>query len=300
MKGRGQELKAEYEKELRMSYDELCLYLQDKYGLAKSDYFATPECKSKSKKIPRTSEGLFCHHICEKSYSNLCEPHIAKISPFECQKIEKLAYCNYLEHLILHLKINVLSRSSFEWAHEIGKFFNSMGFFSICMGVNMLYKNQGSPQKWRNDCYLIIKDDFKDYIEILKATLCFVEENYYGSKHVDIKEGTNLCFEIATEIIDASEIRGRKVRYEKIPFVVVNVNALKNSAIVRYMDGTETLYDVNKLKRIFDFESNLSPNVKLMSSISAESSWDELELLLNEPHDENSKIISKWLEEGIG
>jgi NAD(P)H-hydrate epimerase len=48
-----------------MSYAQLVQHLLDKYGPAKYDYFNTPECKSKSTKLSRTKEGLFCHHIAE-------------------------------------------------------------------------------------------------------------------------------------------------------------------------------------------------------------------------------------------
>ncbi len=38
---------------LRFSYDEQAAYLQEKYGLAVCNYFATEECKTKSSKISR-------------------------------------------------------------------------------------------------------------------------------------------------------------------------------------------------------------------------------------------------------
>ena len=69
---------------------------------------------------------------------------MARIQPFEAQKKENLAYCNYIEHLILHLKINANARFIFEEAFEVKYFFNSIGFIWIAGDINCLYKNGGS------------------------------------------------------------------------------------------------------------------------------------------------------------
>ena len=54
-----------FEQEMEMNYDEFVSYLLKKYGPAKYDYFTNATCKTKSKRISRTKEGLFCHHIDE-------------------------------------------------------------------------------------------------------------------------------------------------------------------------------------------------------------------------------------------
>ena len=61
----------EFKDELKMTYGELQSYLIQKYGGAKCDYFVNPECKSKNKKVSRTSEGLYCHHMDEDKGGNL-------------------------------------------------------------------------------------------------------------------------------------------------------------------------------------------------------------------------------------
>lgn len=93
--------RAEIEVELKMPYVELSSYLIKKYGGALYDYFYTPECKSKNKKVTRTSEGLYCHHIDEDKGGSLSESSSAIRQPFEWQRKERLVYCNILEHLIL-------------------------------------------------------------------------------------------------------------------------------------------------------------------------------------------------------
>lgn len=43
---------------MEMNYDEFVSYLLKKYGPAKYDYFTNATCKTKSKRISRTKEGL--------------------------------------------------------------------------------------------------------------------------------------------------------------------------------------------------------------------------------------------------
>lgn len=53
----------------------------------------------------RTHEGLLCHHIDEDKGAVLSNPHFAKDYPFSYQKKERLVYCDYIEHLLLHYKL---------------------------------------------------------------------------------------------------------------------------------------------------------------------------------------------------
>lgn len=90
---------------MEMNYDEFVSYLLKKYGPAKYDYFTNATCKTKSKRISRTKEGLFCHHIDEDKGYMLSHTGCALEQPFEYQKAERLVYCNYIEHLLLHILI---------------------------------------------------------------------------------------------------------------------------------------------------------------------------------------------------
>lgn len=93
------------EEELKLNYLDFCKFLQDKYGTPKGNYFLTESCKSKNTKITRGNEGLFLHHINENTHIQLSKLEYAVKAPFEYQKAENLCYCNYLEHMILHMKI---------------------------------------------------------------------------------------------------------------------------------------------------------------------------------------------------
>ena len=42
--------------------------------------------------------------------NNLSDPAIAKQFDYMYQHAENLTYCNYLEHIIIHVKINILRK----------------------------------------------------------------------------------------------------------------------------------------------------------------------------------------------
>ncbi|WP_226910158.1 hypothetical protein [Marinilactibacillus psychrotolerans] len=101
---------------LTLSYDEAVIFLLDKYGISKDDYFREKsyekflkkQIKSiTSGKYKRTSEGLYCHHISENKYLNLSNKDyiLNKKYPFKLHKKEQLVYCDLFEHLILHALI---------------------------------------------------------------------------------------------------------------------------------------------------------------------------------------------------
>ena len=172
-------------KQLKMTYDELCKYLQGKYGLPVCDYFTNEKCVTKPKRITRTSDGLLIHHIAERINGTgpLSNPYFAKRCPFEYQRKENLTFCNYIEHLILHLKINAERYLSSEFTNlAFANFFRTSGLLIITLDINLLFKSNGSTVEWKNNCYLVIKPFISDYVSILKGTLCFLENYYPGDK----------------------------------------------------------------------------------------------------------------------
>lgn len=87
----------EYGKVKGMSYGEYCKYLRGKYGCPKHAYT--------SKADARPSEGLFIHHIGENEVANLSKESVRKESDPKYQSPEMLCYCDWLEHLLLHIMI---------------------------------------------------------------------------------------------------------------------------------------------------------------------------------------------------
>ena len=170
-------------KELCLTYDDLQVYLNKKYGGAQYDYFHTPECNAKNKKVSRTKEGLYCHHMDEDKGGNLGNPPQAKTQPFEWQKKERLVYCNVLEHLILHFKIAVLRQKElFKEPKDILDFFTTGGIYMICQEINDMFMNDGTTSAWKKRCYEEIKDNYCDYIALIKSLLLYIKNDYIGKK----------------------------------------------------------------------------------------------------------------------
>lgn len=91
---------------LKLNYEAVCNYYKQKYGHPPKDYFVNKNCKSTNAKFnSRTNEGLMIHHIDEDKAIMLSTKAYAQNNPFAYQKRTRLVYCNYLEHLLLHIKI---------------------------------------------------------------------------------------------------------------------------------------------------------------------------------------------------
>lgn len=153
----------EYKKVKEFKYKEYCNYLKSKYGEAKFDYFT--KNYNKNTRVTRTEEGLVCHHICEDKAILLSTPDYAKRNPFDYQKAENLVYCDYLEHLFLHILIcenPAEDRNEYE-AVGIGGVVNY-----LIPELNDIYSGFVSVQQWRENCYNRIREDKKVYIELVK------------------------------------------------------------------------------------------------------------------------------------
>lgn len=90
----------EYRKVKGLTYWQYCDYLKGKYGCLK-------ECYG-SKSNSRSSDGLFIHHIGENEVANLSNDAVRKELKEKDQKYqspEMLCYCDWLEHLLLHIMI---------------------------------------------------------------------------------------------------------------------------------------------------------------------------------------------------
>lgn len=179
--------------EIKLSYQGLVDYLINKYGPAKYNYFATPECRSKVKKVTRTSEGLICHHIREDEGGNLSDSFTAKGLPYEWQMKENLVYCNLLEHLLLHIKIAVLrQKKKLEIPVDVSKFFTTGGVFQITEILNDLYKNDGSGLPWQQRCYEELRENYIEYLLLLRTIIDYIINQYDGDKEEEcfLKKGS--------------------------------------------------------------------------------------------------------------
>lgn len=159
------------QQEMDMVYDQYVEYLLEKYGPAKYDYFTNENCKSKNINVTRSKEGLFCHHIDENKNILLSTPEIARKHPFSYQKADRLVYANYLEHLLLHIKI--VEEDTDNRGLGLG------GVIMISSTMNDYYRHKRASG-WRLCAALHIKDRYADYIVLMKHFMQ-IAENKYGN-----------------------------------------------------------------------------------------------------------------------
>lgn len=164
-----------YEKMLNFSYADNVKYLLKKYGAAKHDYFKDTGCKQKNPLVSRTAEGLYCHHIDEDKAIMLSNDQYAAANPFDYQKKSRLVYCNLLEHLLLHVKIAEEPRNAGVNENELPGIGGAINF--ICKDLNDIYGGKQFTEEWRVKVTDTVKDNFDDYIAILRHLWKVVESN---------------------------------------------------------------------------------------------------------------------------
>ena len=175
-----------YVEELELSYKELVSFLLSKYGAVPGDYFSNETCRSKNKKISRTKEGLFIHHIDEDKAIMLSTDKFAVDNPYEYQRADRLVYCNILEHLILHIKITEEPRNVGANALELPGIGGAVNF--ICKQINDCYSDYEFVQPMMIYIREMIKDNFNDYILILKRLLAVTDKKPEYSQIITKRE----------------------------------------------------------------------------------------------------------------
>lgn len=153
----------EYERVKSFEYLEYCDYLQKKYGKATCDYMT--RSWNKNNKVSRTKEGLLAHHKFEDHAIMLSNKEYAMLNPYEWQLAENIVYCNYLEHLFLHILIcehPSPDRNEFE-AVGIGGVINY-----IAPKLNDFYSGWEPSLEWEKRCLDVIKKDKNVYLELLR------------------------------------------------------------------------------------------------------------------------------------
>lgn len=152
-------LEQEYEVIKKMNYEQLVIYLKDKYGEVPYPYFYTKSCKSKQRKNSRTSDGLFIHHILEDNRPDLSNKDFAIYSPWEYQLPGNLVYANLIEHSMLHCLISEKTDSK---GLGVGYFDLTMDFAKgIRDNVQFKTKYKNVIAKQIRPYFYILEDIFK-------------------------------------------------------------------------------------------------------------------------------------------
>ena len=153
----------EYEKVKDFTYLEYCDYLQNKYGIGIADFMT--KSWNKNAKVTRTKEGLLAHHKFEDHAIMLSEKEHAMKNPYEWQLAKNIVYCDYLEHLFLHILIceyPAKDRNKKE-AVGIGGVINF-----LVPELNDLYSGWETKQQWRKNCHELVVNDKMVYLALLK------------------------------------------------------------------------------------------------------------------------------------
>lgn len=153
----------EYLRVKDFTYLEYCDYLQNKYGIGLADYMTTtynpiPKCK-------RTKEGLIAHHKAEDKMVMLSTKQVAEGCPFEWQKKENIVYCDYLEHLLLHVLICKYPSPDKVPMADVG-IGGVINF--VAPELNDLYSGWKTTQPWRVTCHERVINDKDVYLAIMK------------------------------------------------------------------------------------------------------------------------------------
>ncbi len=162
----------EYLKVKDYTYLEYCDYLQGKYGIGLTDYMTRafnpkPKCK-------RTKEGLVAHHKMEDRMIMLSTKVFAEQCPFEWQQKENIVYCDYLEHLLLHVLICRYPSDEKIKMFEVG--IGGVVNF-IAPELNDLYSGWETGQTWRKNCHDLVRNDKDVYLAILEQFLSIEKDN---------------------------------------------------------------------------------------------------------------------------
>ena len=150
----------EYNKVKDFTYLEYCDYLQKKYGIGRADYMT--KGYNKQPKCSRTKDGLWAHHKFENLYTNLSNKDFAINLPFEYQLAKNIIYCDFLEHLFLHILI--MENPNYKKA-GIG------GIIFITPDLNDFYSGFNTSQEWKKKSYEIVKDDEPVYLTLVRRFL---------------------------------------------------------------------------------------------------------------------------------
>ena len=153
----------EYLKVKDMTYLEYCDYLQNKYGIGLADYMT--KSYSINAKCKRTKDGLVAHHKAEDKMILLSTREIAMQFPLEWQSKENIVYCDYLEHLLLHVLICKYPSPDKVPEADVG-IGGVINF--IVPELNDLYSGWETNQAWRKNLHDKVINDKEVYLAILK------------------------------------------------------------------------------------------------------------------------------------
>ena len=125
-----------------------------------------------------------CHHIDEDKAIMLSTDSFAVRYPFEYQKADRLVYCNYLEHLLLHIKI--AEESDTDNSEVLAGIGGAVNF--IVRILNGFYSDKIVTQEYLCRAQDAVIDDYDSYILYLnKLWKVIKNDRVYSSMYTKEK-----------------------------------------------------------------------------------------------------------------
>lgn len=132
----------------RMTYDEYVDFLKFKYSKVPGDYYLNENCSIENPNIKRSGDALIIHHIDEDKIPGLSNMPLNRMRyiSYDYQRADRLVYCHYVEHTILHMKIieKELTRDINERNSTIPV--GILGFSKMVADINYRYTDGNGKQ----------------------------------------------------------------------------------------------------------------------------------------------------------
>lgn len=171
----------------RMPHDEYLAYLWRVHGKPTCDYFLTSSKTVTNTKIERRGEGLMLHHISEEcgvDMMQLTSIPTAKKKPFEIYRGNNFVYCDYFEHLLIHIKIALedLERGR----HKLNGI-DLAGAKILWRELNKYFAT-GKALILRKYAIERIKDRYSEYIQIMSALAKLIKNGHQFGQYCTVEE----------------------------------------------------------------------------------------------------------------
>ncbi|AEJ23950.1 hypothetical protein WKK_05395 [Weissella koreensis KACC 15510] len=195
-----------YKNLLEKTYLEVVDFLLEKYGPAVDSYysevsynrFKRGEIKAPTKrKISRTSEGLYCHHIDEDKQILISNARaIVDFNiPFEYQTKDRLVYCDLVEHAILHILIAIEDKNKIDKLNNMQLGIEGYTFYIRPQIINWLVKEERPNIQWQVNCFNKIYMDKNTSEEFVQHLDDFLISRYpITQEEIDITYQKSLIY----------------------------------------------------------------------------------------------------------
>ncbi len=174
-----------------LNYKQCLRALKTKYGKVSGSYFIVDKNYTfkQNKSIKRGLEGLSIHHDLENKYPQLSKQENLYVGPnkpysslyISFHQPDVLTYCNLLEHLILHLKIE----------YETGMYNNGVDL--IINDIDSLYDGtipMASFNRYQIACRKIVDEHLEAYNALKKCVPARHWERLSEHKNINKTQGT--------------------------------------------------------------------------------------------------------------